>query len=444
VILLPRAPLSRRTLLRGLLGGAAVGVGLPFLEAFLPSRAWACGGVVPRRFGVFYWGNGVRPERWVPTAEGEGDAWGLSEELAPLSAVKHKLAVLSGLSVKTPNLYPHTSGVVGLLTGMGATDDRDGTTVLGPTIDQIVAAEIGGQTVYRSLQTSATGANGVSYNGPGSRNPPEASPFALYERIFGATFRAPGEEGLVDPTLALRQSVLDAVSEDISALNARVGASDRARLDQHLTGIRELELRLSRLQEDPPNLAACVRPPEPLPEYPDIDGRPQVAARSRALCDLLVMSMACDQTRVIGHYMNDPVSNTLFEGTDAGHHDLTHNETDDQPQVHAITVQIIEELAYLLEAMDTIDEGDGTLLDNSCILATTDVSLGQTHSLDDMPIVVAGSACGRLRTDLHVRSISRESTSHAMLSLVRAMDINAASFGGDEGLATDGYPEIEA
>ena len=166
----------------------------------------------------------------------------------------------------------------------------------------------------------------ASFNGPNNKNPPELSPIAFYERIFGSTFREPGEEGVVDPTLALRRSVLDAVMADVEKINARVGAADRIRLDQHLTGIRELELRLARLAEDPPSLEACLRPAEPAAEYPEVEGRHPVSEIHRAMTDLLVMAVACDQTRVFSHWFSDPLTNKLYPGATMGHHSLTHDE----------------------------------------------------------------------------------------------------------------------
>jgi hypothetical protein len=451
MILLPRKgglgplgnALPRRTFLRGVLAGVGASLALPMLEAMLDGsgKALACGGVVPRRFGMYWWGNGVRPDRWVPATT--GSSWELSEALASLAAVKPWVSVVSGLSVRTGNDIPHDSGSIGALTGRAPIEMSGGDTVAGPTIDQIIAAEVGAATVYRSLQTSPTGARGWSYNGPASRNPPEESPLALYERLFGGTFRAPGESGVVDPSLALRQSVLDAVLEDANALRARVGAADQARLDQHMTGVRELELRLARLQQDPPDLASCARPEAPPEIFPDVDGRPPVREKSRAMLDLLVMALACDQTRVITHFVNDGVADTFFPGASAGHHDLTHNEPGDQPGVAAITERIVEDLAYLLEAMVALPEGDGTLLDNSVVLAGSEVSLGQTHSLDDMPLLFAGGACGRLRTGVHYRGSGQENVSRLMLTLVRAMDVVAGSFGEGEGEATDTISEVE-
>jgi hypothetical protein len=146
---------------------------------------------------------------------------------------------------------------------------------------------------------------------------------------------------------------------------------------------------------------------------------------------------------VFGHYLSDPVSGTLFAGTSAGHHDLTHNESEPQEEVHQVTLQIIQEYAYLLEKMDAVQEGDETLLDNSVVLGCSEVSLGKTHSLDDLPIVLGGSACGRLKTGIHYRSYTAENVSKVMLSLVRAMDIVATSFGEEEAEVTDGLSAIE-
>jgi hypothetical protein len=438
-------PVGRRTLLRGLLGGAVVTVGLPPLEAFLDLTRKAgatCGGVIPRRFGLFFWGNGNRPEQWLPV--GEGETWELSEELAPLAGVKDKITVVSGMSVKTGNFTPHTSGVAGLLTGAAEILSGGSMTFARASIDQHIAGIIGTDTIYSSLQTTASGATGLSHNGPNSRNPPESSPYALFERVFGAGFRLPGEEGVVDPSLGLRRSVLDAVMTDVATLKARVGRADALRLEQHLDGVRELEQRLARLQEDPADLEACALPDEPLPDYPDLDGRPQLSARSRAMCDLLAMTLACDQTRVFGHWFSDPVSDLLYDGATAGHHSLTHNEGGDQPEVNDIAVQVMEEFAYLVEKLASIPEAEGTLLDNCVVLATSEVSEGRTHSVNDMPIVLAGGACGALRTGYHYRSYTQENVSKVMLTVVRAMDIPDATYGEGDGEVSDGLSEIEA
>lgn len=429
-----RQGLDRRSVLRGMLRGAAVAVALPPLELFLTGNgdAYACEGIIPRRFGLFFWGNGNRPERWTPTGEGDGDLWTLSDELAPLAAVKHRVTVVSGLEVKLPNAEPHGSGASGFLSGTQYSDGTFG----GPSIDQVLADLIGAGSVFRSLETGGSRNQGQSFNGPHSQNPLEVEPLALYSRVFGDSFRQPGEGGLVDPRLALRRSVLSAVMDDAAELQGRLGASDRQRLEQHLDGIRDLENRLLKLEEDPPDLEACERPAEPPAEYPDVDGRLPLSDLSRGLCDLLAMAVACDQTRVFSHFLTDPVNDVLFPGATAGHHDLTHNEPGDQPEVHAITVQCMEELAYLVQALDRIPEGDGTVLDACAVLACSEVSQGQLHAIDELPVVVAGGACGSLRVGAHVRAAG-ENASKLMLTLIRAMDVPAGEFGTDEAHVTE-------
>ncbi|MEC8423227.1 MAG: DUF1552 domain-containing protein, partial [Myxococcota bacterium] len=149
-----RQGLDRRTVLRGLLHGSIVTVGLPPLLAFSArsARAAGCDDGFPRRFAMFFWGNGNVPDKWTPSGEGHGDDWQLSETLAALSPFKNKLSVISGMSVKVPNIIPHWSGAIGFLTGQ-APDGVDGDwDVAGPTLDQDLAQEMGGDTIYRSLE----------------------------------------------------------------------------------------------------------------------------------------------------------------------------------------------------------------------------------------------------------------------------------------------------
>ncbi len=454
------APLSRRTILRGLLGGAAIGIGLPPLDAFfddhgerwlrdpfaplLPRRAHAEGADgFPVRFGLFFWGNGTLPERWTPKGEGAGDAWQLSEQLAPLAAFKKKLCVVSGTRLGVPNSVPHFAGAAGILSGrpvkLSGTDHTFG----GPSIDQIIAAVAGKETRFGSLELAVEG-NGLSYNGPNSQNPVEKSPHKAFARLFGKGFTLPGEDPIPDPTVGLRRSILDAVATDCEQVRSKLGASDQLRLQAHLDAVRNLEKRLAKLEDDPPNLAACKLPTQPAESYPDIEGRPQLVVRSQIMAELAAMALACDQTRVVSHWLTHPVSNVLFKGATSGHHQLTHDEPGDQPEVHAIVLQCMQMAADYLKALDAIPEGKGTLLDHMAVLLCSEVSLGKTHSLEEMPVVIAGSASGKLKTDLHYRSKGGENTSKALMSIVRACGVDAATFGADDGLTKDGLAAIEA
>lgn len=455
------ALLSRRTLLRGLLGGAAIGIALPPLDAFMdgngerflrhpldgygfgPAFADGADDGFPRRFGLFYWGNGVLPSRWTPIGEGKGDAWTLSDELAPLAPLKSKISVVSGTRLGVANTVPHFAGAAGILSGRPVKVSGQDHTFGGPSIDQVIAQKLGELTRFRSLELAVEG-NGMSYNGPNSQNPVEKSPIAVFQRLFGPGFTLPGEAPIVDPTLGLRRSVLDAVSDDAKRLRGLVGSADQKRIDAHFESIRSLEKRIARLEEEPPALAACAPPNAPLESYPNIEGRPQLYLRNSVMAELAAMALACDQTRVVSHWLTHPVSNVLFPGATSGHHQLTHDEGGDQPQVHAIVVQCVEMMRDFLLALDGIEEGSGTLLDHMVVLGCTEVSLAKTHSLEEMPIVLAGGCSGKLVTNLHYRSKGGENTSKVLLSLTRACGLDLPSFGGEGGATSDGLSAIEA
>ena len=434
--------LTRRSLLRGILAGGAVTIGLPLLDVFCNDtrEALAGGDALPKRFGLFFWGNGIIPDLWIPKSTAAG--WELPPTLVPLAETRAKISMVTGMKIPIPNAIPHGSGPVGMLSGSPSLANDDNFAV--PSIDQVIASVIGTDSRFRSLEVGVQpGVKGLSFNGPHSGNPPETSPAALFQRVFGPEFVMPGGTAKPNPTLALRNSVLDAVSGDAKRLQTLLGAADKLRLDQHLDGIRALELRIKKLQENPPSLAACKVPTAPAEDYPAIAGRPQMSLISRAMVDTLAMTLACDQTRVFSMWFSEPVNNTLFTGATSGHHQLTHDEPAPQPEVEKILLQIMTELGYLLKTFDSVAEGDSTLLDHCAILATTDCSYGKTHSLDEYPIVIAGSGNGALKTGVHYRSAAQENTTKVLLTLSRAMGLTLDAYGSAEAKATTGLSALE-
>lgn len=435
--------LNRRMMLRGLLGGAAVAIGLPALEIFLNSNgtALAGGDPLPRRFGIFFWGNGILPDRWVPA--GNGPSWELSPTLVPLADVKEHVTIVTGMKVYTGNSFPHLSGPAGIFAGAPYVNG-DSSTFSVPSIDQVIAQEIGGDTRFRSLEIGVQpDGYSLSFNGPHSNNPPETSPKAFFNRVFGGDFVLPGTTAAPNPRLALRRSVLDAVAGDAKRLQQKLGAADKARLDQHLEGIGELESQLLKLEKNPPSLAACSVPPPPKDAYPPVDGRHPLSEISRAMVDILVMALACDQTRVFSDWFSSPVDNLLYPDATAGHHQLTHDEPGDQLQVHDILLYIMAEYAYLVSSLANVAEGDSTLLDHCAVLGTTDCSYGRAHSVEEYPILIAGSANGNLQKGVHYRSASNENTSKLLLTLSRAMGLTLDSYGVAEGKVNSSLTAIE-
>jgi hypothetical protein len=435
---------DRRTLLKGMLGGGLVTIGLPPLEIFTnATRPAYAGDGFPKRFGVFFWGNGNIPSRWVPA--GEGPAWEVSDQLQPLAPVKDKVTVVSGTAVKLTNRVPHGTGAAAVLSGAPLIVLGRDHTFSAPSLDQVLARQIGGDTRFKSLEVGVKPGAGMSFNGPNSQNPPESSPAALFDRLFNPVngFRAPDSNAPPDPRLRWRRSVLDVVLGQASAMHAKLGAADRARLDQHLTGIRELETRIARLELAPPSLEACTAPGAPTGDFADVAGRPPLAEISAAMIDLLAFALACDQTRVFSFDFTAPLSDVLFGDAPAGHHQLTHDEPGEQPIVNGIVQTVMTEYARLLARLDQVTEGDGTLLDHTAILATSDVSFGREHSIEEYPILIGGGACGALVSGRHIRTAG-DNVSRVGFSLLHAMDVPVSEFGQEAGRVTDGIAGLLA
>jgi hypothetical protein len=299
-------------------------------------------------------------------------------------------------------------------------------------------------TLNHSLEISVDPVNFCpSYSAPGQPNPPETSPAALFNTLFGPTFRLPGSNAPIDPKLGLRQTVLDAVSADAKALRARLGSADQQRLDQHMASVRDLEQQIATLQAPPAPLAACGMPGAPLAAYPDQGGFPQLSAISRAMSDILAMSLACDQERVFTFQFSHWINNLLYRGATEGHHQLTHDEPGEQPMVQGILHQILTEAAYFIQALANVQEGAATLLDHCAVLFMTDCSDGKTHSLAEYPLFLAGSGNGMFQKGIHLRNVGANA-SNLSLTLLRAFNVPAASFGTGGAYVTDILPGLLA
>jgi hypothetical protein len=449
--------LHRRTVLRGMASGAVTTLALPTLDAMLNDHGTAYAqDAMPlaKRFGVFFWGNGVRRAKFTPSSTGAG--YELTEELAPLANVRDYVSVLTGMRIRSGNERGHHAGAVGILSASPMIPQDPGgapyaSTFSAPSIDQVVAEQLGASTRFRSLELGisrrivsgeGTTLRYLSHNGPDNANPPEYSPKAAFDRLFGTGFSAPGSQAMVDPKLRLRRSVLDAVRADANALRARVGVADRMRLDQHLESIRALENQILLIEEAPPPPNACMAPGDP----GDIPNE-QLIPITDAMANLLALSLACDQTRVFSIMYSGGVALTVYReiGITTEHHGLSHDEPGDQPQVHAITTFIMERFARVLQALMDTPEGAGNLLDNCAILASTDCSEGQPHSIDDYPILIAGRAGGALvHPGIHYRSTSGENTSNALLALLQAMDLDLTEYGNGGGHTTTALDAIRA
>ncbi|MET0291723.1 MAG: DUF1552 domain-containing protein [Steroidobacteraceae bacterium] len=442
--------LSRRRVLRGMLNGGVVAVGLPVLDCVLndSGTAYANGNALPLRFGTWFWGLGGNNSILVPKKIGTG--YEIPQQLAPVARVREHVNLITNLTAfrdGEPNLCHYSGWIIGR-TGKAP---AGGAERPGETIDVTIANEVGRSTRFRTLTASATGdfRNTVSYENANSPNPPEISPVELYTRLYGADFQDPNSPTFTpSPRVMARRSVLSGVMGDIKTLEKTVGAADRQRLDQYFTGLRHLEKQFDQQLTKPEPIAAC-HAPGALKGDPkmgvDVD---MVQTRHRLLTDLMVMAVACDQTRVFNMAYSNAQANTVKEGYEKPHHTTTHEEPIDsklgyQPNHAYFASRAIEEWAYFVEAFSKVREGNGTLLDNMLIYANTDHGDARVHALDQLVSFTAGRAGGRVKTGLHVDAKGSGVTRVGYTAL-RVMGLEIPAWGVKSNRTSNPFSEIVA
>jgi hypothetical protein len=439
--------ISRRRLLRGAIAGGSVAIGLPFLEAMMPRKAAAQGSGAPKRIVFWFTANGTRQDLWSPPATMDLTGHRLHSSLAPFS---DKLLFLDGVDqeVAFDSIGDgHQTGMACLLTnaeilpgslfceggcepGMEQYVGWGG----GISVDQYIANEIEKNTItkFRSLEfgnqvKSSSVWSRMSYTGPDQPVPHREDPNQNFVDLFGELNQDPFELELLRRK---RKSVLDAVITDYESFNRRLGKDDREKLERHLDVIRAVELRL-----DAGGFGdACEMPLDPmLPNYDQNDNYPQTG---RAHMDMLVMALACDMTRVASLQWSRAVSNVNMNWLplklSEGHHGLSHyddNNGDSQDDLETINKWYSDQFAYLLGAMDAIDEGDGkSLLDNSVVVWVNELGKGNSHTRRDIPFMLAGGCQDYFQTGRHI-DFQGEPHGKLLVSLTHAMDVPTDTFG---------------
>jgi hypothetical protein len=420
--------------------GSAIAVALPLLDCFLDINGQAMaatGQPIPMRFGTWFWGCGINSARWIPDKVGTG--YDLKAELAPMKPYQDKLTVLSGFNCILGDKPPlmHWSGIMGTLTGVApANGGTEGGAAEAPTIDCLVADAIGQRSRFKTLSVACTGNPAVSYSmrAGSTVNPSEVDPVKLYKRLFGAEFQDPNSAKFEpDPNIMLRQSVLSSVKDEREDLLRKVGAADRARMDQYFTSVRELEQQLALMQEKPAPAEACVIPKEP--GAATLGATWDVAVRNHdVLADLLVMALACNQTRVFTLALSNAASNLRAPGSPDAFHILTHEEPVDeklgyQPKSTFFMEKSMETFASMLKKLEGVKEGDGTLLDHSLVLATSESNFAKVHSVESLPIMVAGKGGGKWKSGQHIAG-KGDPSSRVGLTLQQALGMPVSAWGG--------------
>lgn len=450
-----RTRISRRTVLRGVLGGIAIAVPLPRLIGMLNDNgtAYAAGEALPKRFGTWFFGNGIIPDRWIPAKTGVGSAWELSPSLMPLAAVKPWLSVITGLAIKFPNIAAHKSMPAAALTGHQSAAD-----VTAPSIDQVIAPLISpkdlnyptGLHVGISNHTGAGALDfNISFTGPNAPNHPEYDPVVLFKKLLSFSGQAPMATG-PDPALLRRKRVLDAVADDAKSLRQRLGTEDQQRLDQHLEGLNQLQTQLVNQS----NMAPTQTKVELIDPDKAHQNRGAVGEitreRGAAFSDLLVFALAADLTRVFSYVFTCAACHGSYKA--AGLDDVTFHEDYGHrlskkgtayatEGFHTGILYSMSTLADLGSKMKATPDGNGNLLDNSCVYVTSCTSESQSHSGADFPLLVLGKGSGTLTSDQHIR-MPNDNVSKVPFTLLKAMGSTATEFGQDQGLVKDVVPGL--
>ena len=404
-------PISRRMVLRGL--GTAVA--LPWLEAMTP-LARAAEPASPRRLAFFYVPNGVHMPDWTPRSV--GPLADLPAILRPLDGVKSELLVLSGLTQDGARAHgdgpgDHARSMASFLTGIHPRKTAGLGLKAGVSVDQIAAAHLGRSTRLPSIELgidqsgqagtcdsgySCAYSSNLSWRSDTTPMAKEVDPRLAFDRLFADQFRPRESAQARAKRERYRHSVLDFVAEDARQLQTRLGATDRAKVDEYLTSIRDLETQLARGDKGSHVDLRGVRRPTGIPR----ENRDHI----RLMFDVLALAFQADATRVATFaFANEGSTKSYrFLGVPEGHHDLSHHGHDPakQAKVERINTYHVEQFAYFLGRLRSMREGPGSVLDQSMIVYGSGISDGDRHNHDDLPIIVAGRGGGPLTTGRHL------------------------------------------
>jgi hypothetical protein len=450
--------ISRRTWLRGTAGAA---LGLPLLEAMGARSAVAA---PPRRIVFFHSVLGTYLERFFPrlpgaaafpagyrprehymTGDGPLDAtdFQLAPITTPLEKHKKDLLFVEGLNIGAE------SGHAAMRTVLTGVRPGEASTGFGISVDQVIANQIGKETKFPSLQLGVR-CSGlgkyqcISWYGPGKGAAAQSNPRAVFDRVFAEVpARGAGgapADGAFETLRAERRSVIDAAVWQVAALQKKLGAADRAKLDAFLDSVRQVEGRLAKTANV---VAGCARPATPAVtaggDSIPTEATPMVA---QTQVDLLAMALACDLTRVATFQIGFEGYGATYPWINANtpHHGLSHCDPGDPNAIAAydeitrIQIWNAQLLAGLVDRLKAIPEGSGTVMDSTVIVWTNSLSMGEDHTGCHMPVLLVGSAGGFFKTGRHVRYDRRRGVrAHAFndlhVILLRSMGLTANTFG---------------
>ena len=416
------------------LGGGAVALGLPLLEAMAPERSARAAGDAAQRMLFMMVPNGIHMQAWTPTDTGPN--YTLPPILKPLEGLREKVHVLSGFrndGARPMGAGDHSSGVGAFLTctRFPKSEIKNSTSV-----DQVYAQHVGTGTPTPSLRLGMDGDSGYcgdgGYNCAYSRNiswvgnTPQSKltdPRVAFDLLFSG-FEATDNSAELAAIRARRQSVLDYAIEDAMSLHTRLGRTDKQKLEEYLDSVRALEVSI----ENGPNVAQC--------DVGEALGSTDSAEKKmRVLMDIMVKAFQCDRTRAVSFMTGNAVSGRDygFIGASGNHHSISHHggSQSNYDKLQKINTWEMEQFAYLLGQLDASVEADGsTILDNSMVFLSSEVSDGNKHNHDNLPVLLAGTGGGVLTTGRH-SLFPNEPLANLYLTMLQKCGVTINSFGDD-------------
>jgi hypothetical protein len=428
---------------------------LPWLEAMIPKGA-AMGATAtvakaaagPRRVAWLYVPNGIHMPNWTPTTVGADYA--LTPTLQTLAQFKQKMLVFTGLICDKANANgdgpgDHARAMSAYLTGAQPRKTGGANIKVGMSADQVIAERIGQMTKFPSLELgieegkqvgqcdsgySCAYSHNIAWHSDTTPVIKDCNPQSVFDRLFGNN--DPRESAEARATReARRKSVLDFVLDDAHTLQNQIGASDKRKVDEYMDSIREIETRLARTAQEPPAPLpeGAVRPGGVPREYPD---------HVTLMCDMLVLAFQGDLTRVATFPFASEASNQNYPwaGADVPHHGTSHHMGDPAKQALLAKINVfhLQKFAYLLDKLDKIQEGNGSILDNSLIAYGSGNSDGQRHNHDNLPVILLGKGGGTVNTGRHVKFDSDDvPVTNLWLAMMEHVGVNRPSFGDSNG-----------
>jgi hypothetical protein len=417
------------------------------LDAMTPSRALAAATRPPVRSAFIFVPNGVHLDNWTPKTTGAN--FDLPSILEPLTPVKNDLLVLSGLTHDKgranddgPGDHARNAGV--FLTGAQPLKSQGSEIRAGISVDQVAARQVGSETKFTSLELAAEGgrssgkcdsgyscaySNNISWRDAATPMTAETDPRLVFERLFGNQLPKEMTERQARRQ-RYRKSILDFVLEDANRLNAKVGGDDKQKLDEYLTAVRDIEQRIERAENgvDSKKISPRLRPAGIPKGYDE---------HIRLLGDMMALAFQTDATRVASFMFARAGSNRTYRpiGVSEGHHSLSHHQNDagKLAKISAINRFHTQQLAYILQKLKSIREGDGTLLDNCMIVYGSGISDGNKHNNENLPVLVAGKGGGSILTGRHMRCPSETPMANLFLSMLDRMGAHVDRFGDSAG-----------